>query len=318
VGEDYFYRFYSYSIVLRSESPYISSYAGSFTEETDSASANYDPQYQQPPPPALGISLLNANALKLVENLVFSTQSFVTSCPPLAPEIKFRSFIGNEKRIQISFGNQETPIKAVPFMMTQEEELRMRRIKSSQGDINAAEVTFKNDDEVKVYEIYRTKTPPTTLNDFKGKLHRRVTDSSVLENVSVDTTYYYMFRTIDAHGNVSNPSKTFELTLMGGFSPYLVYEEYNYQTAYPSNKMKDRKMRRFLRLRPAMQQLFIDDHNLAGVESSRDVSSRPTLGVANDGTVWGKKFKIRLTSIETGKKIDYNVEYDYDFERREE
>ena len=53
------------------------------------------------------------------------------------------------------------------------------------------------------------------------------------------------------------------------------------------------------------------------MNSSSDVE-QPRLSVVNNGTLWTEKFKVRLTSMETGKKIDYNIEYDYNFESREE
>ena len=141
----------------------------------------------------------------------------------------------------------------------------------------------------------------------------------ILDDVTADTTYYYMFRSIDAHGNVSNPSKTFEVTLIGGFSPYLIINEYNYEESLPDERVKERKMKKFLRLRPTMQNLLVKSEPLRDKRSSRDVTNGDIqLGITTEGSIWDKKFKIRLTSIETGKKIDFNVEYGYNFKPREE
>ena len=175
---------------------------------------------------------------------------------------------------------------------------------------------FRDDDISKVYEIFRTTVAPDSVMSFQNSLWRRVTESSVIDNVIADQTYYYMFRTIDAHGNISNPSPALEVTLIGGFSPYLIVSEYDYDLAAQKNKSKTKEMRRFLRIRPTVAQLMARQE-FEGMNSSKDVES-PRLGVIDDGTVWTEKFKVRLTSKETGKKIDYNIEYDYNFEPREE
>ena len=125
-----------------------------------------------------------------------------------------------------------------------------------------------------------------------------------------------MFRTIDAHGNLSNPSPPYEVTLVGGFSPYLLVNEYDYEANKPENKTNSKDMRRFLRLRPSVPNLMVR-RDFPPNTSAADVQS-VNLGVTPMGSVWGEKFKVRIISMETGKKIDYNFEYDYEFEPTEE
>jgi uncharacterized protein YdgA (DUF945 family) len=72
-----------------------------------------------------------------------------------------------------------------------------------------------------------------------------------------------------------------------------------------------------MRLAPSLPQLMVNDAGVSDKDSSLNVTS-PSLGVAEQGKIWGKKYKIRITSKETGKKIDFNLEYDYNFEHREQ
>ena len=203
-----------------------------------------------------------------------------------------------------------------PITFTEEERERASRLRTSQSRAQSGPLEFRDDDMSKVYEIYRTVNPPASVMSFQNSLWRRVTESSITENVIADQTYYYIFRTIDAHGNISNPSPAFEVTLVGGFSPYLLVNEYDYDKEVPKNKSKTKTMRRFLRIRPSVPQLMVRQA-FNGMNSSSDVE-QPRLSVVNNGTLWTEKFKVRLTSMETGKKIDYNIEYDYNFESREE
>jgi hypothetical protein len=47
-----------------------------------------------------------------------------------------------------------------------------------------------------------------------------------------------------------------------------------------------------------------------GVESTKNLKDVP-LGVEEE-QVWGKKFKVRLTSKNTGKKIDLNISFEHE------
>ena len=143
----------------------------------------------------------------------------------------------------------------------------MNKIRTAQGkELTSDPVTFSNDDGTKVYEIYRTTTPPETVLDFSSRLWRRVTEREILDKVSPDTTYYYMFRSVDNHGNVSNPSQTFEVTLVGGVSPFLIINDYVYPAAEDDSLQKDKKFKRFLRIRPGTATAALEAHNRTHLE----------------------------------------------------
>jgi hypothetical protein len=292
VDDEYHYKLYSYSVVLGNE--YVEDRA--LESEQDAL-----------------VVINNAQRIKLVEVNAYSTTTFVSSKPPLFPEVSFRSFIGDDRRIRITMDQQMGARYEQPIVFNDDERQRANKLRWAQS--SAGPLHYKNDDVSKVYEIFRTVNPPTSPMSFQNSLWRRVTDSSVLENVTADQTYYYMFRVIDAHGNISNPSPAFEVTLVGGFSPYLLVEQYDYDAKKPKNKTKSRDMRRFLRMRPSLSHLVMKNE-FEGMNSSEDAHS-VRLGVSTDGGLWGEKFKVRITSMETGKKIDYNIEYDYNFEPRE-
>jgi hypothetical protein len=296
-GKMYTYRIFSYSFVAGSVYEY-----SNVTDED-----SYDV-----------LTVKTTPAPKIVENLIFQTSAFVTSLPPVAPEAEFRSFIGEEGRIQILLQDSTQRITQQPITLSQEEEQRARELRESQGLVPGAPLTFFNDDSTKVYEIYRTPVAPDNVNSFEDKLWRRVTEHAVLDAVQSDKTYYYMFRTIDNHGNISNPSSPFEVTLIGGVSPYILVNDYEYPSVADALRSSTKKFKRFLRLRPALQQLMLNaDSTLQRKSSSLDVN-KVSVGVANQGQVWGKKYKIRIISKETGKKIDFNIKYDYNFDYREQ
>ena len=53
-----------------------------------------------------------------------------------------------------------------------------------------------------------------------------------------------------------------------------------------------------------------DKSGYALAKSAEDIKSKIHLGAVND-SLWGKNFKIRLTSRSTGKKVDLNVKFDH-------
>ena len=116
---------------------------------------------------------------------------------------------------------------------------------------------------------------------------------------------------------MSNPTSPYEVTLIGGVSPYLLVSEYKYPSATVDKKERTKGFKRFLRIAPALPQLMVNQEGFEHKDSSLDVNNA-ILGVTDQGKIWGKKYKIRIISKETGKKIDFNLEYDYNFEYREQ
>jgi hypothetical protein len=301
-GMDYFYKVYSYSIVIGSEYRYSKTVKNPDLERMR----------------LFGVEIENHVSLKVVETLVQATDTFVASRPPIHPEVSFRHFIGDERKMLILFQDRVDILETLPVSLSAAETAQVDKLRAAQGREPGEPLVYENDDGTKVYEIYRTTTPPETVLDFSDKLWRRVTGREVLDRVTADTTYYYMFRSVDNHGNVSNPSQTFEVTLIGGVSPFLIVGEYVYPAAEDDFLRKDKGFKRFLRIRPALQQRLLKrTEEITSKGSSADVFSAQ-LGVTPEGTLWGKKYKVRITSIETGKKIDFNIDYDYNFEHRDE
>jgi len=269
----------------------------------------------------------------LVENLIHTTDAMVLSKPPLYPEASFNSFLEDERRIGINFGKAYESKYEEPVSFSSEEAARNQRHLSSQGSQDG-KIQFANfgvsnsmnrrqiieEDPVKVFEVFRMTQPPEEPLSFVGNLHRRVLDKNIIDRVQPDTTYYYMFRSIDNHGNVSNPSPPFEVTLVGGVSPYLIVNEFSYTGEEKKLETKTKGFKRFLLLRPAMEQLTTDKSRMnPETVSSQDVnSSNPVFLGKKTPPIWGKKFKMRVTSKKTGKKIDFNLEYDYKFEFRDD
>jgi hypothetical protein len=203
-------------------------------------------------------------------------------------------------------------------------------IRHSQKVAPGEPIRFKGDDPIGkegYFEIYRLETPPSTWSDFDGNLLAMVANNSkygstetlsassaeYIDSISSNKKYYYTCRTIDAHGHTSNPSPIYEIELVNDEgSIYMTKKAVDFLPREP--KLPAKSMRRLLLIRPLLEQTFIDDTSLIGVDSAFDVKNVKLGGQGTSAMIlqeapWGRKFKFRLVSRKTGKKMDFNVDF---------
>ena len=136
---------------------------------------------------------------------------------------------------------------------------------------------------------------------------------ALTDDIQPNRKYYYMFRVVDVHGNVSNPSPIFEVEMVDdGGTVYLIQNIIELEE--PNTKEVSKSLKKYLQIKPTFQQSLLNvppsdkptpsafDYGETG--SSGDIK----LGLAQEA-VWGKKFKIRITSKSSGKQIDLNVTF---------
>ena len=178
--------------------------------------------------------------------------------------------------------------------------------KQAQEDIDkpAGHIIYKTDDLSGIYEIYRISEKPDSWSDFvdsptlaTAEINSAI-QSGLDDTINKNTDYYYFARMRDAHGNISNPTSVLHLRIVKeeGFPPYMVLKPYY----FPKKKDKittERTFKKYLKVR------FDDLHSVDGDDAKTAVISyKPKKGDII------KKYKIRVTSKKTGKKIDVNLQ----------
>ena len=114
------------------------------------------------------------------------------------------------------------------------------------------------------------------------------------------TRNQFTFRSVDIHGNISYPSKVYQIELVNDSGAvYLVTDIYDFPTRKRTMK---KTVRKFLNIAPANDQH--DWHNKAPDSVSSYVNYTPVLGDLFESS---KRYKFRLTSKKSGKKLDINV-----------
>ena len=120
-----------------------------------------------------------------------------------------------------------------------------------------------------------------------------VVDGSVYEEKLLpNKKYWYVFRSVDIRGHFSNPSTVYEVELIdeqGAVKPIIR----TFTIKPPEQKQLTRDFKKYLYIKPSMLQLYRGANDEVDQIFSSDSKK--------------KRYKIRLTSKTSGKKIDLNL-----------
>jgi len=259
--------------------------------------------------------------LFMTETPFFVHKSRLIDDPPLAPEIDILPYRTDSRFLkffmQASSGEQTMP----PITITPADEAMISEIRKAKNLDHDDPITYATDDFPAFFEVYRTSKPPRSYSDFAGKIRKTVsTDVSqrtpqkasgiaYVDQIRSNKKYYYMFRAIDIHNKVGAPTPVYEVEMVndkGAFYPLV--KLYNMDTTPDVTQIK--AGRRFIQVIPNIEQTLINESKSGfdAYNSAKDVPGNMTYGYTQE-SIWNKKFKIRLTSTKTGKKIDVNLRF---------
>ena len=268
--------------------------------------------------------------VKIMEVPMFSETVSVVDNPPLTPHVTFNGFVGVNNKVLFSFDNAVGEELAVPIILNGDDPSAFDKIRRKQdrdythndteynpeNKSNAyvkQKITYKADDLASEYQVFRRFNKPSSPNDFT--LEDRIVSldtaeaASFVDNISPNTKVYYMFRSVDRHGHVSNPSETYQVEIVDDDGAvYILVDVIDYQKKGEPGT-RTRSFKRYLQLDPAFLQTLINESKTNFGNSNTALGTNPVLGVLSDSIYDNKKFKVRVTSRATGKKIDINLEF---------
>jgi len=291
-GENYIYRLKAQYATFGTEYFYSNVNTGSATNIQTSKVFYFD---------------VNAySVLKSVNNVILFEKLFcLRDTAPLPPQVNIVPYRGINNKLLFLFNTEIGSRHIEPIIIKTSDLENINGLRQTQ-EIETGPILYSSNDAPVFFEIYRTTTKPTKFEDFSNNLRaisltNNAFSSEYEETVTPNTKYYYTFRCLDVHGNMSNPTYVYEVELVddGG----AVYEKIN--VLYDLNNDSDnyiKNVKRFLHVIPTNIQSTV----VASGESLSEFSH--TFGSAED-PVWNKDFKIRLKSKSTGKVIDVNVNF---------
>jgi len=221
--------------------------------------------------------------------------------------------------VHSSFTKKGTDQEGVPFWDTKSKE------------VLESPVFYKTDDYGGKFEVYRLTKRPKKYADFKNAKIATVDvigSKTLVDDIQPNQDYYYIFRAIDVHGLPSNPTPVYHFKMIthgdiqetdsvrignDGAQPVL-FNELIYLSDELNKKVVDKSFKKYLLIEPSLNQTFLSFDNFgknSTFKSANDVlnnTDKLKFGNAQE-KIFDKKFKIRITSKQTGKKLDVNVHF---------
>ena len=239
-------------------------------------------------------------SIKIIEDKIFSTPDIIIlDNPPPPPEVNIVPYRAVNNQIKIMLDGVINRFRAKPIVIMDTDIAAFDKIKKAQlvidGSGNPLEdgkVQFGSDDPVQGFQIFRTTVRPGRYTDFE--LHQQI-DSQDLgvyeEFILPNKKYYYIFRALDSRGHFSNPTEVYEVELIdekGAVKPIIRTIEIKPKEL----KTMTKECQKHIYLKPSLKQLYFSDELEDG-------------GVFSDSSK-KKRYKMRITSKGSGKKIDIN------------
>lgn len=259
-----------------------------------------DPNYATSVNQPINVTCTVSENTFFYKNNLFADKAVIVDDPPTPIDVNIVPYLGSPNQLLFLFNTQDTTIKDVPVLITDSDRQYFVKVRHKQRP-DKQEVLFQSVTDISTIQVFRTNTKPKSYRDFSNSLFNSIslngqTSTSIIETLQQNTNYYYTFRSVDVHGNISNPSDIFQIKIInndGAIYPIIIpyYFEQN-------EKMNiEKSFKKYLSIDPAIvqQQLTINE------------SGNAQLGI--DNGFWNQTFKIRVTSKESGKAFDINLNF---------
>jgi len=291
-------------------------------------------QYRQ-----LDVEIQSQPIVKMVELPYFSTTTRVVDTPPLAPNVNMIPYKNNKNKFLINLTGQSGEAEEPPIIIQSPSDLdnflecyQAQERAHLDTDTNTyMPLFFQSDDPTQIFQIFRLDKPPQSYSDFDGTMteyntatlpgYTAASSFSIVDTVSPNTKYYYTFRSVDIHGHISNPSPVYKVELVDdGGAIYFLVELFSFAQSTPKPAIR-KSMKRFISLLPAVDQKLLNaeasglNFDDLGAGQGTVIGKNPVLGSAQESiynaTDPRQFFKVRLISKSTGRKIDFNLAFEY-------
>ena len=279
-------------------------------------------------PPRAQITTTNTSNVQPLVLGHCKVSSMITDKPPVPPDMWFVPYRGVNDRLLVLFSSNIGRREAKPILLATsdstfivEEYFSQKDLVVDAGDIHSIQETleYASDDPVRTYQIFRTETMPTSYASFvdnhlatvetRLSAQKYSTGVSYLDTLLPNVKYYYCGRSIDRHQNISNPTPVTEIELVDNNGQLFINKRiFTFPTIPQRPTMSGRRL---LAIEPTqLQQAYSLQDSTIGPGQAVPGTAPPSneIGAAADA-VWDKKFKIRLTSRKTGKKMDLNITF---------
>jgi len=234
-------------------------------------------------------------SIKIVEDLLFTTpEILIMDKPPVPPHVNIVPYRAINNRVRIMLQGSVDRFRDFPIVFSEEEQQDVDLIKKAQLSVDG-KIEFGSDDATTSFQIFRSKAEPKSYYDFEPHPETPVLTTVAFDDkILPNTKYWYTFRAVDAHGHVSNPSEIYQVELIdekGAVKPNIKL----YTIKVVEDKEPAKSAQKYIKIEPSVRQLyFSEDSDTDSIFSTQQKK---------------KRYKMRLTSKASGKKIDINFSF---------
>lgn len=242
---------------------------------------------------------------EIVKVPITQEKVYMLDNPPMYPSVNFDIYkdINNKILIRLMDNSGE---HIAPLLSFDYENRYLHDIYESQNREFGGPIRFKTEEPNQTYEIFRTSQRPKSYQDFYNKLIKKLDitkDGSCLkDNIEPNKDYFYIFRSIDQHNYLSNPTQIYQVRLNS-------IEGFNYLNVTVIDPTEDKEtykknLRKYLHISPTLNQSMLNVQEIQDNSGEYNPES-----INEEYSVFGKNYKLRLTSKKTGKMYDINFKF---------
>jgi len=270
------------------------------------------------------IDIVEKKISKLFQINIHDYNVLLKGIAPSKPEITFMNNSGPDKSIRIYFEPD--------FHATRESFVEILESDSENQSFamrdNEHKVIHRLNKDFLNFQIFKLNKKPTSYDDFSNSLYAEVIGADISSSevyrmfLTPNKKHYFTFRSKNRFNLFSNPTPIYEVELIQDADETKILSKIVSLKKESNDRI--REFGRFLRIYPAFEQVVLREFEPSDISFFDNMrlpegprGDTPTLKFNNkqyyvgstDHPVWGKKFKFRIRSKNTGKIIDINVNF---------
>lgn len=304
-----------------------------FTNRSEVLNAPQFDQYGNPiiVPEAIQYHVISSPTFFIKETVLFEKTVRPNHPVPMRPNVSFHNNSNSKNEIKIFLSLKEGANYEYFTGIEDNDSQQFNGVETLND-----KYLFQYNNEPARFEIFRTMEMPKSYNDFAGNRLAEFTNTNSAENMMVldyikpNEKYYYTFRAVNESGLVSNPTATYEVELLkDSDESKVVVNTVDFENLKPPSRQPSINFRNLLQIVPSGEQ--VDINTIPYLVSSGQVETESefdgfvseeagtaetfsqTANLIEIGTaehkIWGRKFKLRVKSNDTGKVIDFNIKF---------
>ena len=258
---------------------------------------------------------------RLMEIPVYSKNIRITDNPGNHMMVEPFQYLDNSNRLGFDIKYEGFLPYPYPSSITDIDKKLKEDYLNTQSILDSENVSLRSVSLERYVEIYRIESIPRALEDFDGSLINTIdlkiansnytqSDTFCEDQIEENKKYYYLFRFLNEHrmpGHIS-PILVCELVDDGGYK-YALFDMLSELTPENVHVQPSERFKKLFQIKPNVLQLSLDLDKIqySSMTALEAVEDLP-VGLSED-LLWGRTFKLRLTSKKTGKKIDLNVKF---------